>query len=171
MRRFILLAAVTAALAAVVAAPGTAAASSTSTSALTTPVTGTIANAGGTLNGVLQITGFAVQNGQLVANGTLTGTLTDAAGAVIGTIDQAVTLPITSATGSCTILHLTIGPIDLNLLGLQVTTNQIVLDITAQSGPGNLLGNLLCAVSHLLDNPAAPAGGLAALLNNLLGSL
>jgi len=26
------------------------------------------------------------------------------------------------------------------------------LDITAQPGPGNLLGNLLCAVSGLLDN-------------------
>ena len=38
------------------------------------PVTGTFA--GGTFAGTLDITRFAVQNGQLVARGTLTGTLT-----------------------------------------------------------------------------------------------
>jgi hypothetical protein len=45
--------------------------------------------------------------------------------------------------------------------------SQVILDIVAQSGPGNLLGNLLCAVVGLLDNP----GGLARLLNDLLGIL
>jgi hypothetical protein len=45
-----------------------------------------------------------------------------------------------------------------------------VLDITAQSGPGNLLGNLLCSVAHLLDSNAA-GQGLASLLNNLLRAL
>jgi hypothetical protein len=43
----------------------------------------------------------------------------------------------------------------------------VILDITAVSGAGNLLGNLLCAVTGLLDNP----GGLAALLNQILGIL
>ena len=43
----------------------------------------------------------------------------------------------------------------------------IVLDITAESGPGNLLGNLLCAVAGLLDNPS----GLARLLNQILAIL
>jgi hypothetical protein len=61
-----------------------------------------------------------------------------------------------------------IGPIDLNLLGLMVHTNQIVIDITAQAGPGNLLGNLLCAVAHLLDSNAS-GNALANLLNHLLG--
>ena len=41
---------------------------------LAIPVTGTFA--GGTFAGTLDITRFAVQNGQLVARGTLTGTLT-----------------------------------------------------------------------------------------------
>lgn len=170
MRRLALLAVVMGVFVATAIPAASAATQASAAPTLTTPITGTIAN-GGTLNGVLSITSFAVRNGQLVANGTLTGTLTDAAGTVIGTVDQAVTLPLTVSGGSCTILHLTLGPIDLNLLGLRVTTNQIVLDITAQSGPGNLLGNLLCAVAHLLDNPAAPAGGLAALLNNVLANL
>jgi hypothetical protein len=170
MRRISLAAALACVVAAVIAAP-TVSAAPTAPS-LTTPVTGTTAT-GGALNGVLTITGFANQAGQLVANGTLVGTITDAAGAVVGTVDQAVTLPVNTAatTGSCTILHLVLGPINLNLLGLQVTTNQIVLDITAQQGPGNLLGNLLCAVANLLNNPAAPAGGLAGLLNRILGAL
>jgi hypothetical protein len=138
-------------------------------SALTTPVTGTAVD-GSTLTGVLSITDVIVQNGQLVAVGTLTATLTDALGNVIATVTQAVTVPL-EVSGSCTILHLDIGPISLNVLGLQVTTNEIVMDVTAQSGPGQLVGNLLCAVSHLLDNPSTTLQGIANLLNAILGAL
>jgi hypothetical protein len=43
------------------------------------------------------------------------------------------------------------------------------LNITAQPGPGNLLGNLLCAVTHLLDNGNSSAiQNLLNLLNGLL---
>ena len=38
-----------------------------------------------------------------------------------------------------------------DLLGLTVDLSQIELDIDAQRGSGNLLGNLLCAVVGLLD--------------------
>ena len=72
---------------------------------------------------------------------------------------------ITQAT--CSILHLDLGPLNLNLLGLQVDLSEIVLDITGQTGPGNLLGNLLCGIAGLLDSP----GGLARLLNQILGIL
>jgi hypothetical protein len=75
------------------------------------------------------------------------------------------------STGTCQILHLDRGPLDLDLLGLQVHLNEVVLDITAQQAPGNLLGNLLCAVAHLLDNTGSPTTGLAALLNRILGIL
>jgi hypothetical protein len=138
-------------------------------SALTTPVTGTAVD-GSTLTGVLSITDVVVQNGQLVAVGTLTATLTDELGNVIATVTQAVTVPL-EVSGSCTILHLDIGPISLNVLGLQVTTNEIVMDVTAQSGPGQLVGNLVCAVSHLLDNPSTTLQGIANLLNVILGAL
>jgi hypothetical protein len=37
------------------------------------------------------------------------------------------------------------------VLGLQVDLSQIVLDIDAVSGSGNLLGNLLCQLVSLLD--------------------
>jgi hypothetical protein len=71
-------------------------------------------------------------------------------------------------------VHLALGPLDSNLLGVRVHLNQVVLDITAQGGPGNLLVNLLCAVGHLLDAPtgsSAVAGHLARLLNLVLEAL
>ncbi len=87
---------------------------------------------------------------------------------------------------ACPVLHLVLGPITLNLLGLVVTLgggpqmNQpIVLDITAVSGQGNLLGNLLCGVSNLL-NSGSPSllsqvqrdvQALTAELNSLLATL
>lgn len=134
------------------------------------PVTGTIGNLAGTFTGTFSLTRFAVQNGQLVAIGTLTGTLTDALGTVIGTVTNVpITLPVTG-TGTCAILHLTLGPLDLNLLGLVVHLDRVVLNIDAQSGPGNLLGNLLCAVAHLLDGGVG-LNGVANLLNQVLARL
>ncbi len=107
----------------------------------------------------------------LYAVGTLTGTLTNAAGTVIGTVTNVpIMLPLTASQSSCQILHLELGPLDLNLLGLMVHLNKVVLDITAQPGPGNLLGNLLCAVAGLLNGNAS-LRGVANLLNQLLAAL
>ena len=74
-------------------------------------------------------------------------------------------------------MHLVLGPIDLELLGLNVTTNEIHLDVAAQPGSGNLLGNLLCAVTNLLNgvNLGTAITNLlntaTTLLNNLLAAL
>jgi hypothetical protein len=57
-----------------------------------------------------------------------------------------------------------LGPLHLNLLGLHVDLNQVILNITGHTGAGQLLGNLLCGVANLL-NPGLPAGQLAGLLN------
>jgi len=67
----------------------------------------------------------------------------------------------TTERATCDILHLTLAPLDLDLLGLRVHLDRVVLDIVAATGAGNLLGNLLCAVTGLLD------GGLAGLLDRL----
>jgi hypothetical protein len=76
----------------------------------------------------------------------------------------------TSARAACYILNLVLGPLDLDLLGLQVHLDRIVLNIVAQSGAGNLLGNLLCAVAGLLDGSGA-LGRISRLLNRVLGLL
>jgi len=133
------------------------------------PVTGTFTDAlggTGTFVGSLNIQRFTVQNGALAAIGTLTGTLTDSLGAVVGTITQSITLPVTNITATCDILHLELGPLDLNLLGLVVHLDKIVLDIDAQQG-GGLLGDLLCSLANLLDGPA-PLNAIARLLTNIL---
>jgi hypothetical protein len=137
-------------------------------------MTGTTA-AGDVFNGTLKITSVAsnTTTGALTATGMLTGTLTSATGIVLGTVSQLITLPLTGVSGSCTILTLTLGPLDLILLGLMVHLNQVVLTITAQPGPGNLLGNLLCDVANLLNggNLSSALTQLVSLLNQILSSL
>lgn len=136
--------------------------------ALQIPINFSSANGGFT--GVFTLTRFVVQNGQLAAVGTLTGTVTNSAGQTVGAIVRNITLSLLAINSTCDILHLELGPIDLNLLGLVVHVDKIVIDIDAQSGPGNLLGNLLCAIANLL-NANGPLSNLATLLNQLLGLL
>ena len=126
---------------------------------------------GGVLAGTFNITSFSVNSAQqLVANGTFTGT------ALVNGVTQTVSTPASAALaaqGSCRILDLTLGPLHLDLLGLVVDLNQVHLTITAQQGPGNLLGNLLCAVANLLNGSASPNAlqQIVNLLNQILGGL
>jgi hypothetical protein len=106
------------------------------------------------------LTGFTVVNGTLQAVLQVTDTAT---GTLLGTI----TAPVGGqAGGRCTILDLTVGPINLDLLGLVVQTNTIHLQITAQQGPGNLLGNLLCGLANALNG-----GGSLTQISNILNQL
>jgi hypothetical protein len=134
------------------------------TTGLALPVSG--AGSGGTFNGTLTLQRFVSNGTGVDAVGTLTGRVTDALGNVT-TIAQNVRMPVSVAAATCDILHLDIGPIALDLLGLKIDLSRIILDVTAESGAGNLLGNLLCSVAGLLDSP----GGLARLLNEILGIL
>jgi hypothetical protein len=151
-------------------APAVASAAKPASPSISIPISQTLVapNAGDTVTGQLTINEFKVIDGQLNAVGTLAARVTDATGALLGTVLTAVTIPVTGS-GTCDILHLTLGPLHLNLLGLVVDLNQINLDITAQAGPGNLLGNLLCTVANLLNGGSLNA--LANLLNQLLGVL
>lgn len=80
--------------------------------------------------------------------------------------------PQAPSARTCDILHLVLGPLDLDLLGLQIHLDRVVLDIVAQTGAGNLLGNLLCAVTGLLDGGLGGAlGQLTTLLNQILDLL
>jgi len=140
------------------------------------PITGTVDGTALPGTSTFTVTRFAVQNHQLVALGTLAGTGTAVDGQQIalpvgfGPSGASATSRRAAAAATCQILHLTLGPLDLTLLGLHVHLDQVVLDITAQSGSGNLLGNLLCAVAHLLDSNGSLTA-LANLLNQILGIL
>jgi hypothetical protein len=141
----------------------------------------------GAVTGSFDIKRFAVVNGQMNAIGVLN--VTDGTKNVITTIAwpvQANSAPVSAAgntnlaglsaaapiaAAACPILHLTLGPLNLNLLGLVLSIpNPIVLNITAVPGPGNLLGNLLCDVANLLNGNTA-LQNLVNALNQLLASL
>jgi hypothetical protein len=155
---------------------------------ITSTVTGTFTNADGkgTFAGTFTPQKFAVVNGVIEATGLLKGTMTDADGTRLGTVSQTATLPLkTSAATSgaksnaanaalaCNVLDLVLGPLNLNLLGLVVTLNQVHLVINAVPGAGNLLGNLLCAVAGLLNGGALSGllGQITTLLNQILALL
>ncbi|MEO5709929.1 MAG: hypothetical protein ABIQ59_08905 [Nocardioidaceae bacterium] len=87
-----------------------------------------------------------------------------------GTFGSGAKVPSSAALGSCDVLNLVLGPLDLNLLGLEVHLKKVVLDVVAVTGAGNLLGNLLCAVAGLLDGVGV-LGQVAALLNQILAVL
>jgi len=89
---------------------------------------------------------------------------------VLDVAGQAVTVPVTALdANTCSILDLTLGPIHLDLLGLVVDLNQVHLQLTAEPGSGNLLGNLLCAVAGLFDGGLL--GQVSQILNRVLGLL
>ena len=154
----------------------------------TSKVTGHTNN-GATFAGKYHVTRFVDRNGHLKAVGHLSGTLTRKSGATRAVservrmpVNMSATraanatsaLPTTSSTAStsavsCDVLHLVLGPLDLDLLGLVVHLDKVVLDITAAPGAGALLGNLLCAVVGLLDGTGI--GGLSGILTNLLNAI
>ena len=128
---------------------------------------------GTAFTGTFMLRQFVPTANGVAAVGTLTGIATPVGGTPTAIL-QNVVVPTQITQASCSILHLDLGPLALNLLGLQVNLSEVILDITAQTGAGNLLGNLLCAVTGLLDSPGALVDspvGLAGLLNQLLGIL
>ena len=131
------------------------------------PISGQCTNANtgevGTFTGTLEITKFVVQNGSLFAEGLLSGSCS-----VDGSVtDVPVTLPVAIPSHVCTILTLNLGPLHLDLLGLVIDLSPVTLVITAVPGPGHLIGNLLCAIAHLLDGGGSLAT-VAKLLNEVL---
>lgn len=177
MKRFISLALIALVLAMAVM-PTVAQAQSTG-GGFSVPVSGH-AKGGGKVSGTFTIHRFVNEGGQLGAFGTL---LVRTAGG-----DTAVTqvvMPVTathrpegsSGAGAviqqvCEILDLVLGPLDLNLLGLEIHLDTVHLVIEANPA-GGLLGALLAGLLCGLD--LGPIfGDLAALvtfLNNLLALL
>ena len=119
------------------------------------------------------ITDISVVNGVLTATGTITGTVTALVGGIptqFNVTDAPFSAPLTVVDATCDILALNLGAIHLDLLGLVVDTSPIDVLISAVAAPSNLLGNLLCAVAHLLDGNAS-LNAIAALLDGIIAIL
>lgn len=140
-------------------------------------VTGTAANGAKFVGQFTATTAAAGQSTTgAVLGGQLTGTLTspgpgqnapNAQGPGAQQINQAVQMPVAAINGTCNVLDLTLGPLDLNLLGLEVHLDQVHLVINANPS-GGLLGQLLCSLAGGLNGPLDT---IVNLLNQILGAL
>ena len=63
-----------------------------------------------------------------------------------------------------------LGPLHLDVLGLVIDLNRVVLNITGQTGAGNLLGNLLCGLVGILDGGVILSRFLS-VVNELLAAI
>ncbi|HJU66603.1 MAG TPA: hypothetical protein VJ650_00045 [Gemmatimonadaceae bacterium] len=156
---------------------------------LVLPATGVLAD-GGSFVGEVEIRRIDVDHttGVFTIRGLLQGKATTADGKM-KQIRQEFSTPTTISSGvaaalgvqdvqlqqtiACDVLNLDLGPLHLDLLGLVVDLAPVVLDITAVPGPGNLLGNLLCAIVSLLDFPGllGVVGQILDAVNQILGGL
>ena len=151
--------------------------------ALQVPIVGS-ASSGAAFAGTLSILRFEARANQVVAIGIVRGTV--AAGtALVGEValpvqvtaaSQAAPASSSSAlvaqpqvapqqTATCTALNLNLGAVNLNVLGLLVTTQPIAIDLSGDSSAP--VGNLVCTALDLLNNVV----GLVGILNQILGAL
>jgi hypothetical protein len=106
-----------------------------------------VASGQGTFSGNIALGRFEVQQGSLVAVGTLTGVLAQSTSAVLGRVNEEVALPVAVVRATCQLLHLDIGPLDLELLDVPVHLEKDALGITMRDGPKRAL---LCSTARRL---------------------
>jgi hypothetical protein len=129
----------------------------------------------GSFEGQLEIVRFQLNNaGDIVATGNLSGDLLSRGGDLISSITNVViSVPLVLIDAietdvACEVLSLTLGPIDLNVLGLIVHLDRVVLDVSADP-TGGLLGSLLCALAGL--DLGGLLGGVLNILDLILSLL
>jgi hypothetical protein len=166
---------------AAVAAPSAGRDAKEPSGSLVVPIAGS-ATTGAAFAGTLTISRFEASGGQVVAIGMVKGTVAGVGTALTGEVSLPVTVgPASQATRAsnalvmqqpaqqqqttCTALDLSIGAVNLNLLGLTVTTQPIAINLSGDSSAP--LGNLVCTILDTLNNVV----GLVGLLNQLLGTL
>lgn len=113
-----------------------------------------------------KITRFRATRGRIVATGTVTGQLSS------GHHTKRDSAPVTFEAvakphnGRCDVLTLHLAPLDLELLGANVTTSTINLDVYAIKG--RVLGNLFCALAKAKISFPKGAARDARMLNSRL---
>jgi hypothetical protein len=93
-----------------------------------------------------KITRFRATASGVVADGTLTGKLRSGTSVSRDSAPVRFAVAAKPRRGRCDVITLRLAPLDLELLGVQVTTSHISLDVYALKG--RVLGDLFCALSH-----------------------
>lgn len=147
-------------------------------SGLTMPFATAATNNGGMADvaGTFTINRFGFQNGSVFAVGTLAATVRETVG--VRSVITDTVLPVAVMNGgsagtpgfiqqpaNCGTLHLELGPLNLDQLGLLMHLDRVVLDMSAQPGGGSLLGTQLCQINSVLGS------GVVQNVNQLLGML
>ncbi len=147
------------------------------TAGVAAPLQLPVTSAAGTFSGTFSINRFEVRDNAVVAVGVVTGSIAGAASVLVGEVAAPVTVGAASAPAAasraavaqplatCQVLHLDIGAINLNVLGVMVATQPISIDLSGDSAAP--LGNLVCTIESTLNDVV----GLVGLLNQLLGVL
>ena len=93
-----------------------------------------------------KVTSFRATASGVVAQGTLSGTLRS--GTSVSRDSAPVKFAVAAARKGqrCNVITLRLAPLDLELLGVQVTTSHISLDVYGHKG--RVLGDLFCALAH-----------------------
>ena len=154
---------------------------------LAVPLTGSVVSTGGgSFTGTLILQRFAVRHGQPVAIGAVSGTIRTLTSSRT-VLHALIELPVSVGQGAgfqpqrgtsnldgptlrfvqatCEIVNVSIGGTDLDLLGLTLHLDPVVLALDGNSG--GVLGNLVCQVLALVNNVV----GLVGILNLILGLL
>jgi hypothetical protein len=166
------------------ALPSLAQAPTTTGAGVTVPVQGT-ARGAGRVAGTFTIQRFVDNGGQLGAFGTLVLTTAQGQTAVTQVVMPvtATHAPAAATTTSavaiqavCEVIDLTLGPLDLNLLGLVVHLDTVHLDVDANPAGGllgQLLSGLLCGsdLAAIFGNLTTLVGFLNSVLQALGGIL
>jgi hypothetical protein len=93
-----------------------------------------------------KITRFQATAAGVVADGTLTGTVRSGTGVSRDRAPVRFAVVTRSGARTCNVLTLHLAQLYLELLGVQVQTSAINLNVTAQRG--RVLGDLFCALAH-----------------------
>jgi hypothetical protein len=99
-----------------------------------------------TLSMRAKITSFRATASGVVANGTLTGKLRSGTSVSRDSAPVKFRVAATRRGRRCDVITLRLAPLTLELLGVQVKTSHISLDVFARKG--RVLGDLFCALAH-----------------------
>ena len=171
--------------------PRSVAADPPSSRALVLPLAGS-GDGGVRFNGTVAVQRFVQRNGEVFAVGAVSGTVSGPTGTIGTSFLLPVSFPVRIGDGAttraengrirpsvlsapdrgarvilaqattCGVLHLDLGAVDLNLLGVAVTTTPVTIDINGDTG--GPLGNLVCTALNTVNNVV----GLVNVLNSLL---